>query len=337
MIAIHPFSESFSERWITYCEEKKISYKIVDCFANDILDQMEDCSILIWHWHHADPKAVLFARQLTYSLEMMGKTVFPNSKTVWHFDDKVGQKYLLEAVKAPIVPTYVFYDKNAAMEWSETASFPKVFKLRGGAGSYNVKLAKTKIDAQKFIKRAFGKGFSSVPGYTRDFKTKVQRIASIKELLRKLLRAPRIILTVMNSNKVMGKERGYVYFQDFIPNNLFDIRIVVIGKEAFGLKREVRKNDFRASGSGKIIYDKKQINEECIKIAFKTSRKLQSQSMAYDFVFDSSGIPQIVEISYGVSYKAYDKCDGVWDENLNWHKKNVDVPVMILESLIHSS
>ena len=66
--------------------------------------------------------------------------VFPNFNTAWHFDDKVGQKYLLEAIDAPLVPSYVFYSKEMALKWLEQTQFPKVFKLRGGAGSANVKL-----------------------------------------------------------------------------------------------------------------------------------------------------------------------------------------------------
>ena len=87
---------------------------------------MSDCDALMWNWDHTNPKDVLFARQLTYSLETMGKKVFPDSRTCWHFDDKVGQKYLLEAVGAPLVPSYVFYDKDEAIAWTERTEFPKV-------------------------------------------------------------------------------------------------------------------------------------------------------------------------------------------------------------------
>jgi glutathione synthase/RimK-type ligase-like ATP-grasp enzyme len=59
----------------------------------------------------------------------------------------------------------------------------------------------------------------------------------------------------METEKKFNPEKNYVYFQDFIPQNDFDIRIIVIGKRAFAIKRMVRKGDFRASGSGNIKYD----------------------------------------------------------------------------------
>src|SRR5690606_41519867 len=66
-----------------------------------------------------DALPILFARQLIASLEEMGIHVFPDLNTCWHYDDKVGQKYLLEAIGAPLVPTHIFYDRAAALAWAE--------------------------------------------------------------------------------------------------------------------------------------------------------------------------------------------------------------------------
>src|SRR5690606_35570857 len=123
-IAIHHRPGSFSDRWIAYCEKQQINYKIVNCYDSDIINQLSDCKALMWHWHHADVKAEIFARQLIYSVENMGISVFPNSKTCWHFDDKIGQKYLLESIGAPLVPTNVFYDKDKTEEWLNHTEYP---------------------------------------------------------------------------------------------------------------------------------------------------------------------------------------------------------------------
>ncbi|MBK8622153.1 MAG: hypothetical protein IPN79_10385 [Saprospiraceae bacterium] len=116
---------------------------------------------------------------------------FPDWKTGWHFDDKLGQKYLLEAVGAPVPESYAFYHKKDAMEWAETAEYPKVFKLRGGAGSLNVKLVKNKMDADALIHQAFGRGF---PQYNKieDIKENLRRWrmskGSLKDVLKSLRR-----------------------------------------------------------------------------------------------------------------------------------------------------
>ena len=158
-IAIHDSKSGFHLRWIDYCNKKNIAYKVVNCYANDIIKQLEDCDALMWHHSHSTTKDILFAKQLLFSLEQSGITVFPDYNTGWHFDDKVGQKYLLEAIDSPLIASYVFYSKKEALDWADQTSFPKVSKLRGGSGSANVKLVRTRIDAIKYIKKAFGKGF----------------------------------------------------------------------------------------------------------------------------------------------------------------------------------
>ena len=133
-IAIHHTKGSFSERWIAYCEAEGIPFKIVDCYRSDIMQELQGCNILMWHFNHGSAKDVLFARQLLYAVEASGRKVFPDYHTMWHFDDKVGQKYLLEGIGAPLVPTWVFYNKTDGLEWARQNNFPKVFKLRGGLG-----------------------------------------------------------------------------------------------------------------------------------------------------------------------------------------------------------
>ena len=140
--------------------------RLVNCYANDIIEQLNDCNALMWHFHHASPKDFLFAKQLLYSLQSSGKKVFPDFNTMWHFDDKVGQKYLLEAIGAPLVPTYVFYSKNEALKWADETNFPKVFKLRTGGGSQNVRMVRSKSEAIKLIKKAFKRGFSQYSAWS---------------------------------------------------------------------------------------------------------------------------------------------------------------------------
>jgi len=321
-IAIHHSKGSFSDRWIYYCKAKNISYKLINAYDNDIIQQLEDCSAFMWQWHHGSPKDILFARQLTLSLEHKGINVFPNSKTAWHFDDKVGQKYLLEAIEAPLVKSYVFYEKKTALEWANKTSFPKVFKLRGGSGASNVRLAKTKQQAIKLINKAFGKGFTS-RGRFQLFKYRfwvVKRDKNLASLIGVLKGFARLFIPTY-FEKVMGKQLGYVYFQNFIDNNDSDIRVIVIGDKAFAIKRYTRAGDFRASGSGVIEYlDNTSIDVETLKIAFKVNKQLSAQCLGYDFVYDNENNPLIVEISYGFDVEAYDACLGYWDNELNWHE-----------------
>lgn len=298
---------------------------------------MEDCDAFMWHHHHANYKDALFAKQLLYSLQIAGKKVFPDFNTGWHFDDKVGQKYLLEAIGAPLVPSYVFYTKEEALDWIEKTTFPKVFKLRGGAGASNVKLARTKNDARKFVNIAFGKGFPQF-GRMTYLKERYKKWRNGKDSFIGVCKGFYRLIVPTEFSKMHSREKGYAYFQDFVLDNKFDIRIVVIGNnKAFGLKRMVRKEDFRASGSGSIIYDKSGVDERCVKISFDVAEKLKTQSLALDFVFDKDNNPLIVEISYGYSIKAYYKCEGYWTDDMEWHEgKGFDIEGWMVENILNS-
>jgi hypothetical protein len=320
MIAIHnnKSTDLFHFRWIEYCDKNDIPYKLVNCYDNNIIHQLKGCSALMWHYHQASPTDIVMAKSLLFSLEQSGTKVFPDFNTAWHFDDKVAQKYLLEALETDLVPTWVFYDKKTASQWIEMATFPKVFKLKGGAGSQNVQLAKTRHEAKSLANQAFGKGFAAYDGWGsikerfRKWRLGKTNFFDVAKGFARLVNPPRYA-------KVMGYEMNYLYFQEFIANNDSDIRIVVIDGKAFGIKRMNRENDFRASGSGFILYDKEAIDERFVKAAFEIHRKLKAQCIAYDFVLDSNK-PLLIEISYGFANAGYDACVGYWDEEMNWYE-----------------
>lgn len=327
-IAIHNREGSFSDRWIAYCKENSITYKEVNCYDSDIIAQLKDCDALMWHHHHGNYRDVLVANPILFSLEQAGVRVFPDFTTTWHFDDKVAQKYLLEAINAPLVPSYVFYDKKTALKWAKKTNYPKVFKLKGGASAENVSLVNNKRAAKKKIDRAFGKGFSQ---FNRWGNLKERyRQESFKGLIKGI---GRLFIPTEFAN-MGGREKGYVYFQEFIPNNNFDIRVIVIKGKAFALKRMTRENDFRASGSGKIVYDRSAIDIRCLEISFNVNNKVQAQSIAFDFVFDQNNNPLIVEISYGFAVQAYDACPGYWDSDLKWHEGKFNPQIWMIENLI---
>lgn len=333
MLAIHMCEGSFSDKWIEYCDENEIKYKLVNCYSSNIVEDLKDCRALLWHWHHNDLKAQLFARQLTFSLEQKGMVVFPSSKNSWHFDDKIGQKYLLEGVGAPIVKSHIFYNKEDALQWSNETSYPKVFKLRGGAGAINVKLARSKSEANRYINKAFTGGFkhnrfTALKERLWHFK-RDKSLDSFINITRGIGRA----IFPRNDMKNLPTERGYAYFQDFIKDNDSDIRIIVIGDQAFAIKRMVRDGDFRASGSGKIIYDPQHIPLECVRLSFKFARKLELDCVAYDYVINE-GKPEIVEISYGFASHAYLGCTGLWDADLNWTKCEVNPEALMVERVL---
>lgn len=333
-IAIHHNLHSFSERWINYCEKEKIEYKVVDAFDSNIMEQLKGYDVFMWHHHHAQYKDVLTAKRILFALEHSGIKVFPDFKTAWHFDDKVAQKYLLEAIDAPLVPSYVFYDKKQALAWAKNTAYPKVFKLKGGAGATNVKLVRSYAQAVKLINKAFGHGFAQFDRLN-NFKERFNKFKNGKDTFIGVVKGFARLFFIPEFAKQQSAEKGYIYFQEFIPNNDSDTRVIVIQDKAFAIKRMVRENDFRASGSGNIVYDENEINKNCIKLAFEVSNKIEASCIAFDFVI-YNGKPLIVEVSYGFSSSAYDYCPGYWDEDLIWYESIFNPQEWMIENILLS-
>lgn len=168
------------------------------------------------------------------------------------------------------------------------------------------------------MNKAFGRGFPQFDrwGY---FKDRYKKYRNGRGTLLGVCKGFARLFLPTEYSKMHSKEKGYVYFQDFMPNNNYDTRIVVIaGSYALAEKRYTRKGDFRASGSG--IFDYENIDEKLVAIAFDTVDKLKSQSIAFDFIYDSNRNGLIVEISYGFGFKGLSNVHGYWTRDMRWHE-----------------
>lgn len=336
-IGIHHRKGSFSDRWIEYLEEKKIPYVLLNAFDNDIIKQIKENKVthFMWHFNQNYFEDMLHAKTLFRSINQIGIKTFPNEDTYWHFDDKVAQKYLLEALDIPLVKADVFYHQKEAEKYIENTSFPKVFKLKGGAGSINVKLVRTKEQARKIVKQAFGSGFAAFDSWTvfTDTIERFWRQKTQHNFLRVVKWGFKGIF-VDKQYKVFPKQRNYVYFQEFIPDLTYDIRLIVIGDKCFYLKRNTRDNDFRASGSGMLEFAPGAFNLDAVEIAFKAAKQLNMICVAYDFIFDTKDKPLVVEISYGFQPYVYDQCLGFYDTALNWNESKVNLEYEIIHNFL---
>lgn len=335
-IGISNYGSGFTNDWIAYCKSHNIDYKLVNPYESDIIEQLSDCDAFMWHHIHYDYRDLIFAKQLLTAIEASGKTVFPDYKTGWFFDDKVGEKYLFESLNIPNVPSYVFYNKEKALEWARVATYPKVFKLRGGAGSMNVMLVRNYYQAKRLINKAFGKGYKAFRAKD-NFKERYKKWKDGKDTLTGVIKAVGRFFIIPKQMRLIAPQKGYAYFQEFMPNNGYDTRVAVIGGSiAYAFRRGVRKDDFRASGSGNIMYD--NIDLEMIKIAFEAAEKLKSQSLALDFIYDKCHRPLVVEASYGFVQSIPNESGGYWTKDLKWHATdNCDICGKMIEMVVGSS
>ena len=155
----------------------------------------------------------------------------------------------------------MFYTKKEALDWISKTTFPKVFKLRGGAGAANVMLAHTAHEARKLVRKAFGRGFSQFDraGYLKE---RYRKWREGKDSFVGVLKGIGRLFVITDFAKMHGREKGYAYFQEFIPNNEFDTRVVVIGGErALCERRYCRTERFEDFGNTRFPTKQQQYNK----------------------------------------------------------------------------
>jgi glutathione synthase/RimK-type ligase-like ATP-grasp enzyme len=279
----------------------------VDVYKPDILEQLRECDGFMWRWGHMDGMSRIARRLLPVIERELGLVVYPDQNTCWHYDDKIAQFYLLNAAGIPIPPTTIWFDRQGAHEWAETAEYPLVLKLSSGADSSNVRLVKDKREAQWWIDRFFDT-------WVADLQLKKPPKMALNE---RFTTAGRTLVRGRVPNKGIADKgfdlhAGYVYLQAFLPGNPHDTRVTIIGNRAFGFRRFNRVNDFRASGSGLRDYDPENIDTAFVRLGFKTAQAISSQSCAIDGLYCEKK-PVVDEISYTYSSWAVEACPGHWE------------------------
>ncbi len=305
-----------------------------NCNRSDFWETVSDLNYFIYNWDYPDSEHQIAESILPVIESMDGIRCFPDWRTRWHYNDKIKQIYLLKAHGFPIIDSWIFWDQSIAEKWLRKASYPLVFKLKGGAGSANVVLLHSYKDALEVTRKIFSKtgiesGKIPLTSNLYYFRDRLQLWA-----FRKWIAEKRGRLGPPGPFPYWRRFRDFVLFQRFLPNNDYDTRITVIGSRAFCFTRQNRRKDFRASGSGNINYDVGLVEKEMVEIAFNVSRTFEFQSMAYDFLKDEKGKPQIVEMSYTFQDIPVYKCPGFYDSSLKWHEGNHWPQYFILQDLL---
>lgn len=259
-------------------KKEGISCDTVEMDKSDWIDKLKPYDVLIWKPQFLGVRSAQILKEKIFFIQFyMNKRVYPSYETIWHFDSKIAQSYLLKYQRIRTPDTFVTFDYNEAVNKAGRLKYPVVLKESGGASSSGVSLVKSAKAMMRYINRRF--------------------------LWENLL-----------SRKVSSRlfdRFGQLYIQTFLRGNAADLRITIIGNcYAFGFWRRNRPNDFRASGSGRLDYNTK-LPEHVISYCAWISRNNRFDSMAYDILFKKDKF-YIIEMSYGYNDKAVYNCSGYY-------------------------
>lgn len=217
------------------------------------------------------------ALDLLTEARALDKPSLPGPLAILLYDDKVAQVAHL----GPWLPhTVVIRDAEAAEDALGGMHLPFISKAAVGAASQNVRLVRTKEEARAEIVAAFRDGIPLARGSKR-------------------------------SPKPITRQIGYLLWQEFIHAD-FDVRVVINGPYAYGLRRWVRSADQPfASGSGKrdviVSLEDDASAVRAFHAADQISKALGLRWACYDFVQTASRT-FVLEVSFSWVEKAYAEC-----------------------------
>ncbi len=299
----------------------EIPYMILDPNSSSLLDDLKECTHLLFRHSQGDTDLKIYETISTIAHNTLGIKCMPDFQSFWPYEDKIKEYYLLKSHGFPIVESHVFWNIEHADAFLKETRFPIVAKLAKGAASSNVVIVKSIEEGQAINRQVFYKGVKA-GGLNISSNLKSLRNAKLTKYGKAALRSVLINAGVIRDKSYFPEwqiQKDAILYQKYLPNNLFDQRVTVIGKRAFGLRRFVRKNDFRASGSRSEDADHRNIDTRCVEIAFSVSDKLNFSTMTYDFIYDENKKPFINEFGYCFMGSDIEVSPGYWDEKLNWH------------------
>ena len=338
-VAIHvdngrEHSSSWAPVWIEFCENNKIPFKVVNCYSFDSIRELKDCNVLLWHFSHYSKQDMHFARSILTSAKSLGLRVFPDVADFWHFDDKVAQDYFFDASDIESPESAIFFSYNDVLTWiCSDPLLPVVAKLRCGSGSQNVMLLSTRDEVLLYAKKMFKRsGFSTTPSLVFKAKSNLLSVKSFSDFYTRIKKVPDFFNTLKKSRS-LPRESGYFYIQNFIRNDGYDLKVIVVGEKLSFIARRSRGRDFRASGGGDLFFEKSLVTPRVIDLCFEASDKLGSCCMGYDVVVEkNTGRPYIIEMSYGFSHSALLSAGGYWRRDHVWIEGSLNAPVEVLDA-----
>ncbi len=228
-----------------FFEANQIPYEEYDINRSNFIQEGKKFDIVVWRTETSYAKQFEASDKIEVIEGYLNKMIIPSRAALWMDEDKVREQYLFEVNNLPAIKTFVSHAKEEVFDYIESCSYPIISKDRTCAYSDGVHLIKNKRQAKALCKKIFSTGAKTNEPYMR--------------------------------------QKDYVYFQEFVPNYGFDLRIIMVGDSLFGYYRYPNKGDYKASGSG--IVEKKNLPEDVMALAIKVRACLpKTYMLAVDFL-----------------------------------------------------
>jgi glutathione synthase/RimK-type ligase-like ATP-grasp enzyme len=256
-----------------------------------------------------------FIEDIIFALNLTHHMCIPHYKFLRAHNNKVQMELLRELYEFPDLDLFAsqFIATEKDIE-NVKFQFPQVIKGHTGALSKNV----FKVNSLQELKKSFNKVASTLNLYQL-FRGKLRQIKHGKNY------------------RPEETKIGKMVCQNFLPGINYDWKVLVFYDQLFVLKRENRKNDFRASGSGLFSFTK-DIPREILDFSLSIRKRLHIPNLSLDIaIFE--GRPVVFEFQalyFGTKTLENSNFHFIKDD-LNWHVKEdiADLEEIYVSSVVN--
>ena len=157
-IGIFTAFDNLNKKAINACIDLGLDYEIVDILSPDWVENVRksdaDGFFCPSTLRNQECKTILDERYYFVS-QIMHRPIYPNFLGLFIHENKRNMAAWLDYYNIPHTPTYVFVDKNQALEYVRQCQYPIVVKANVGAAASKVLIIKNKKEAERYVKKVF--------------------------------------------------------------------------------------------------------------------------------------------------------------------------------------
>lgn len=154
-------SAQYHTKFVRACMELSVPFRVVDLTAADWIDGVRDsgCELFFaWPDVTTTPLAKIVKDRCDLIEHVMGLKVVPSSGERWMYEDKVRLYDWLRVHDVDHPRTWIFFDRDEAVEFARHCDLPIVFKTSFGAAASGVRIVRSRRALRSIVAQAFGPG-----------------------------------------------------------------------------------------------------------------------------------------------------------------------------------
>lgn len=148
--------------WYSYvlaCQELNVDYEIIDILSADWLDNLKNAEVdgfLSRPPCDLQELKTIYDERLFFIYKYLQKPLYPNFESLYIYENKRNMASFLDYFNIPHAKTWVFIDKQEAVEHLKKMKYPIVLKSNIGWGGFAVRIVRSYHSAYLKAQKIFG-------------------------------------------------------------------------------------------------------------------------------------------------------------------------------------